>query len=165
METINYFESLSQIEEDERKWNKGVADIRNDMLNSYNRNKTRIGGPFRDKYFKVIESIDNMTRQNIDLYEEKILIAQNEFHFFSLLCSGADSVIESIEELDDERLPIEGKNKIKEAVNKIWSTDEPRIGLQLFDELSQLLKTYGIVLENENETRKEFDDALKGIYK
>ena len=56
------------------------------------------------------------------------------------------------------------KLRVRKIVNEIWDTSSSNVGLTLFEDLMELLKEIKVGIPNEEETRRQLKNALKGIY-
>ena len=130
---------------------------------AYN-NKDNISDTYREKYFKVVEDLGRATVNNYEIYTKRTEIAINELMFFSMLCSGAKSVIDGLKDVPDDKVSKANKLRVRKIVNEIWETSSTNVGLSLFDELMELLNEIKVGVPNEEETRNQLKNALKGIY-
>lgn len=162
--TMNYLDAKSEVEKANNNFYKAVRKLQNSMIEHYNNNKDNISDAYREKYFKVVEDLGRATVNNYEIYTKRTEIAINELMFFSMLCSGAKSVIDGLKDVPDDKVSKANKLRVRKIVNEIWETSSTNVGLSLFDELMELLNEIKVGVPNEEETRNQLKNALKGIY-
>ncbi|MBP3462980.1 MAG: hypothetical protein J6K45_00615 [Clostridia bacterium] len=162
--TMNYLEAQSEVEKANNNFYNAVKNLQSSMIEQYNNNKDYISDAYRDKYFKVIEDLGRATVNNYEIYTKKSEIAINELMFFSMLCSGAKSITDGLKDVPDDKISKANKLRVRKIVNEIWDTSSSNVGLTLFEDLMELLKEIKVGIPNEEETRRQLKNALKGIY-
>lgn len=161
--TMNYLETLNKQEQSNIDLQSKIKKAQNSMLKHYDNNKNNIGSAFRDKYFNAIKDLDKVDGYNNSIYTTQAETAIRELKFFSLLCSGAMSIVDGLKEVSDDLVSKESKKRVSDMVERIWNTSDVNVGLMLFDEFNDLLSELRIGIPNAQETRTQLTNSLKEI--